>query len=143
MPLTFNFEAIDGYNVDGIGNTVGYTKIDEDSYTMDPKSDAMIWHTLNTGIGTITPLNAAEVYARIALVEELYGPSLRMPDEKDGGKLKPYYLTIDDVRAHIGLVTNASFKDESRASYLKRHASFFLEQRKNDFRLAVIEEAVA
>lgn len=83
----------------------------------NPVTTALIWHSLNTGIGRITEANAAEVYARIAFVEKLYGPSLV------NGEGEPKPITVEDVQRHIGLSTNASYKDESRASFLKRHAT--------------------
>jgi len=94
---------------------------------LNPVTSAMIWHSLNTGIGRITEDNAPEVFARIALVERLYGASLR----KDG---KDCPITKEDVIAHIGLTTNASFKDESRASFLKRHATRKLDDSAIEFR---------
>jgi hypothetical protein len=100
-----------------------------------PLTNAFIWHSLNTGIGTITEANAAEVFARISFVESLYGASLR----KDG-KDRP--ITIEDVQAHVGLYTNASFKDESRASFLKRHAASQLDQSKRSYERK-IEQAQA
>ena len=81
-----------------------------------PVANALIWHSLNTGIGTITEENAAEVYARVSFVETLYGASLIGPDG-------PVKLTMEDIIQHVGLKTNASFKVETRASFLKRHAT--------------------
>ena len=87
-----------------------------------PLTNAFIWHSLNTGIGRITAENAGEVYARISFVETLYGASLCT---SEGPKL----ITMDDVTMHIGLSTNASFKDESRTSFLKRHAASKLDDK--------------
>jgi len=93
----------------------------------NPVTTALIWHSLNTGIGRITEDNAAEVWARIALVEDLYGASLRNQD----GDMP---ITKEDVIAHIGLSTNASFKDESRTSFLKRHVTRKLDDSAVEFR---------
>ena len=93
---------------------------------LNPVTSALIWHSLNTGIGRITEENAPEVYARIHMVETIYGSSLR----KEG---KDCPITKDDVIAHIGLTTNASFKDESRASFLKRHVTRQQDESKRDF----------
>jgi len=87
---------------------------------LNPVTNALIWHSLNTGIGTITRENASEVFARIKLVETIYGASLRK-----GGEDRP--ITSLDVLQHVGLKTNASFKIETRASFLKRHAARFLD----------------
>lgn len=87
---------------------------------LSPITNALIWHSLNTGIGTITEENVAEVWARISFVEHIYGASLL---NSEG----PRPITRDDVRKHIGLKTNASFKVESRPSFLKRHAASYLD----------------
>lgn len=96
---------------------------------LNPVTNALIWHALNTGIGTITEANAAEVYARIHFVETVYGESLWTADG-------PKAITPEDVLAQIGLYTNASFRDESRASFLKRHAAYHLDQSKRRFETA-------
>jgi len=101
--------------------TQGITKGDR---VLNPATSALIWHSLSTGIGTITEENAAEVYARISLVEKLHGASLMT------GQGDPRPITAEDVAAHVGLYTNASFKIESRASFLKRHAASFLDDSK-------------
>jgi hypothetical protein len=93
---------------------------------LNPVTNALIFHALNTGIGTITAANAAEVYARIHLVEALYGASL-MNSEGE----RP--ITADDVLKHVGLKTNASFKEETRTSFLKRHAAAHLDDSRREF----------
>lgn len=102
--------------------------IKEGDIVLNFVTNALIWHSLNTGIGTITEANAAEVYARIAFIEELHGVSCVAPNKR--GKLVDRPITVEDVRKHIGLYTNASFKDESRASFLKRHATVKLDRAK-------------
>ena len=101
----------------------GITKGDR---LLNPVTNALIWHSLNTGIGTITAENAGEVFARIHLVETLYGASLMGPE--GDRPIKP-----GDVLRHVGLTTNASFKDESRTSFLKRHAAAALDEQKRNY----------
>jgi len=130
MALTWSVKDIEDWeNVCNIIATVdwpadGTKKGDK---LMNPVTTALIWHSLNTGIGRIKDENAAEVWARISFVEDLYGASLR---NQDG----PCKITKEDVIAHIGLTTNASFKDESRASFLKRHATRKLDDSAIEFR---------
>jgi hypothetical protein len=102
---------------------------------LNPVTSSLIWHSLSTGIGTITKANAAEVYARIALLEDLYGASLR----NDEGEVR---ISMDDVTRHIGLQTNASFKDESRTSFLKRHAAAKLDDRVRGYNRHVEKQEV-
>jgi hypothetical protein len=77
------------------------------------ETEALVWHSLGTGIGTITEANAPEVYARVRLLEQFSGAMVW----KDG---QPCPLTEQDVINHIGLKTNASYKDETRAAWMKR-----------------------
>ena len=106
---------------------------------LNPVTSALIWHSLNTGIGRITEENAGEVYARISFVEKLYGASLLNSDGE-----RP--ITMNDIVVHIGLSTNAAFKVESRASFLKRHATRKLDDSKryfeNDRKKALAEAGV-
>ena len=126
MPLTWDTKNVADYE------TVCFLTVEEDAPTMglekgdrtlNPVTHALIWASLSTGIGNITEENAAEVYARIHMTEALYGALLRRADGTEG-------ITIEDVRLHIGLYTNASFKDESRQSFLKRHGGGFLDDGK-------------
>lgn len=77
-------------------------------------TETLIWASLSTGIGTLKESNYREAFARLAMIEKLNGAFRRTPQGQ------PVYLTLAEVRAHVGLYTNASFKDESRASWLKR-----------------------
>lgn len=88
---------------------------------MNGVTSALIWLSLATMIGHIREDNAAEVYARIKLIEKLDGAMMRKGGED-------YFLTREDVQAHIGLSTNASFKDEPRSKFLKRTATRFLDE---------------
>lgn len=88
---------------------------------------ALVYLALSTGIGTITAENAAEVYARIALLEELHGVSLRV-----NGIDRP--ITVADVLAHVGLATNVSYRDETRAAWLKRIVGDKLDRSAAQFR---------
>jgi hypothetical protein len=69
-----------------------------------PATDGLIWLSLTTGIPSITEKNADEVIERIRIIEEVFG-AMRV-----GENLKGLYFTAEEIRAHIGLVTNASRK---------------------------------
>ena len=85
---------------------------------LSPRTEAMIWATMAVGIGRITERNAEEFARRIALFETAHG-ALR--SNADG----PIYITLDEVRLHIGLSTNVA--DTSRAAWDKRFARGLLE----------------
>jgi len=122
MPLTWDLGEIQDYENEC------FIKVEEDmpmrglkagESVLSPITNALIWHTLNVGMGAITPDSAPEFFARVKLVEMLYGASLR-----DAEGERP--ITMDDVRQHIGLKTNATYQQETRTKFLKRHADYFL-----------------
>lgn len=87
-------------------------------------TEALVWGSLMTGIGTITTANAGEVFARFSLYETLNGVLIRegVTDETGAwtGEHKDRPITAQDVIDHVGLKTNASFRDETRAAWVKR-----------------------
>lgn len=80
----------------------------------NPVTMSLVWASLQTGIGRITTKNAAEVYARLRFIETVCGPMLRRGDGA------PHEITVEEVQAHIGLSTNATYNDDSRAKFYKR-----------------------
>lgn len=103
---------------------------------LSPVTNALIWQSLSTGIGRITEANVAEVWARISLLEELYGASLR---NSEG----PRPITMEEVRQHIGLTTNVSYKDETRASFMKRHVVAYLDAQKRSYETTTAQPELA
>lgn len=82
---------------------------------LNPVTESLIFKTMSVGIGEITEANAAEFYARVHLVEQIDGPSMfGMPEGR------PDTITVEDVRQHIGLQTNATYKVETRSKWLSR-----------------------
>lgn len=92
---------------------------------LNPVTSALIWHTMNVKIGRITEANADEFWARVALVEKLYGASL---GNSDG----PRPITRDDVRAHIGLHCNVV--TEKRPAFVKAQVGYFLDRKADRFK---------
>lgn len=70
---------------------------DEDYHVLD----TLIWMSLATGIREITKENYKELYARIALIEKLFGA---MRAEKG----RSVYFKIEEIEKCIGLVTNTT-----------------------------------
>ncbi len=97
-------------------------------------TETLIFCTMHTGIGTITEANADEFFARVAILERLNGNMLLAT--RDGKRIdRP--LTPLDIHRRIGLKTNASFKDETRASFTKRHIKWAFDGEAKRFREAV------
>jgi hypothetical protein len=122
MPLTWDTAEIENYEEVCFMHAEADMPahgIEAGDRMLNPVTNALIWASLGTGIGKIKDTNAAEVYARIRLIEALHGPLLYRPGSKDG-------ITLDDVRKHIGLTTNAAFTDKSRTDFLRQQAASFL-----------------
>lgn len=69
---------------------------------------------INTGIGSITEKNYKLFWRRVNFLEKIYGSFYTAADGTEG-------VTLEMVELFIGLKTNASFKDETKTSFLKRH----------------------
>lgn len=70
-----------------------------------PVTDRIVWHLLAIGISKITEENAEKVYRRISMIEEVSGPSLVYARD---GKETGIFITMEDIRNHIGLCTNVT-----------------------------------
>lgn len=106
MPLSFDFKNINNYE------TICYT----DDGEIAAVTNALIYGTIFTGIGEITEQNAAEFYARLHTFELLVGAIVSGSHALGGVDTT---ITPDTIKAHIGLKTNASFTDSTRAKWLK------------------------
>jgi hypothetical protein len=72
---------------------------DAGTQEMNAVTYALVIATMAVGLPGITTKNHREFYARLAVVERLGGPFVYRVDG-------PRPLTLADVKAHIGLVTN-------------------------------------
>ena len=71
-----------------------------DDGSLSVVTEALIFITIPIEIGEITEKNYEEFWARVRLVELTCGPMCSFPDG-------PRLLTLENVRSHIGLHTNA------------------------------------
>lgn len=133
MPLTFSFEKIEN------ADEVCFVDAPEGGKVHRPVTEALIWKTMSIGIGQITEKNAGEFYARVHLVEQLDGASLMMPNED--GDIVPTGISADDIRRHIGLETNATYKVESRGTWLNRICGLELDASKRHYELLAKQPA--
>lgn len=92
----------------------GYKKGDE---IMSPVTNTLIWCTLGIGMGEITEENVYEFYGRLRIQEALNGAYLRYHEE--GGGIRDEYITLEQVKAHIGLTTNV-FPKRTHSEFLKQ-----------------------
>lgn len=83
---------------------------------MNPLTNALIWATMSVRLGSVTAENYGEFWLRINLLERLSGHFMSQRDEAgDGFEARP--ITLEEVKAHIGLGCNVS--DESWSSWSK------------------------
>lgn len=99
MSLDFRLTAIKGWE----------TLCRDEDRNIRPKTEAIIFATMSTGIGLITEKNYIEFYLRVAAADAM---------SQWPGRVDP--ITLEDVKAHIGLQTNV-FGQEARTKWLKRH----------------------
>lgn len=125
MSLNYDLSKIKDYDA------VCWTEAKEDAAwsptkkgdkVMNPITNALIWVTMQIGIGEITEENAVEFYSRIHFSEKLFGTNL-----SNGGE--PYFLTFEDVRRHIGLKTNVFPKETDAKWGARLIKTFVAEQR--------------
>jgi hypothetical protein len=91
---------------------------------LNPVTEVLVFMTMPVGINHITDKNVDTFYARLKLVEALNGSFLRRAEGE------PHYLSMDEVRAHIGLWTNAPLMTD--AQFRKNQVdSFISDQRYN------------
>jgi hypothetical protein len=69
---------------------------------LNPITQTIVFATMSVGMPRITEQNAREFYARVSIWEKLMGAGTHDAD------LNPIYISTADVRAHIGVSTNAN-----------------------------------
>jgi hypothetical protein len=84
---------------------------------------------MHAGMSSITEANLADVYARVQLLEKIYGPFLQWTD-KDGILIKGLSLPV--LRHFIGLSVNVA--SETEAKFVKRQIGGFLNDARRDAR---------
>jgi hypothetical protein len=126
MALTWNVSQIIDYK-ELCWNPCDPPEIGDDGENrvmIDPITDGLIWATLMTGIGTITEKNYEEFWCRLEMNSLLNGPYMRWgEDAKWRGQSAPETksgYSLEMVYRHIGLKTNAYFKDETYRKWFSR-----------------------
>lgn len=111
MPLSWNIGEIEMYkdNVDAayIERLEGGVKV----FDLVPVTKTFIFWGGAVAIGEIKESNAAEYYGRSKAIEEITGRSFMQEwkkDENDDWNLSDLFMTMNDVKSHIGLSTNHS-----------------------------------
>lgn len=95
--------ALDWY----FGKIKNFKQICFQNKKMNPISHSLIFATMVIGINEITKKNWAKFYARLNFWERVNGPYLLK-------KGKPFLISAEEVKRHIGLSTNASVFSDAR-----------------------------
>lgn len=77
----------------------------DDPQKLNLITETLIWLTRDTTIWEITEENYRRAYVRIAAWERAFGA--RLVELDTDGEVYPRPITMEDVKAHIGLRTNA------------------------------------
>jgi hypothetical protein len=86
---------------------------------MNPKTNDLIWATMAVNLGEITEENAAEFHRRL----DLWSAALGIPK---------YEISLEDVRAHVGLKTNVG--DKTLRAWMARVAGIVKDELARDKR---------
>jgi hypothetical protein len=76
--------------------------------TWHPVTNALVWLSMTCGYSSITSDNFASIARRIGQYQQVFGPYL------SSAEWPATYITLEDVRMHIGLRTNASRVSEKQ-----------------------------
>lgn len=68
-------------------------------------TNGLIWATIGVDIGQITEQNYEKFHQRLTRLEQEMG---HLMNAWEGGEIKPYYFTLEDVQRRIGLSTNVT-----------------------------------
>lgn len=76
--------------------------------TFNPVTNALIMALMSIGMSKITEANHLEVFFRLTVDSSILGAPMFYRDEN--GDPEENYFSLKDVKAHIGLSTNVSWK---------------------------------
>lgn len=100
MSLRFEFGAIKNYEI------LTKNVLDENQY--HPVTERMIWLCMSVSMRSITEKNAEEFFWRVRLLQMINGRGDMSFNDQE------VYLTLQDIKDHIGLSTNVSEKNRNR-----------------------------
>jgi hypothetical protein len=108
MALTWDIAEVKNYKRTCYDQATKKAIGDDDYFRLKPMTEMMIFITMSIGMNEITEKNYGKFFQRLSEYEEICGPQLKKPDGRCKTGFRSVYTTIDDVRRHIGLWTNAS-----------------------------------
>jgi hypothetical protein len=100
MSLNFNLNGIPDKDI------VCFRTLPDGSKELKGITECIIWSTMIVGIPIITEKNHKEFHTRCLMADSVHGKMVR--EMSDDGTIKTRSLTLEEVKAHIRLETNAS-----------------------------------
>lgn len=114
MPLTWNIGEIEMYK-DNINSAyIEREEGGEKHFDLVPITKTFIFWGGAVAMGWITESNASEYYGRSKTIEEVIGAGFMQDWEKDKNdqwQVVEVYMTMQDVKNHIGLSTNHGMRN--------------------------------
>ena len=110
MALNFSVSNVTDYP------TITTSPFDENKW--HPVTEYLVYGLMSIGMSEINAKNADEVFRRIAIHQKLYGPALQYHKPPTS-----IYLTIQDIKNHIGM--NANVRNVTAAEFNKRVFKIF------------------
>jgi hypothetical protein len=114
MPLTWNISEIEMYRDDINSAYYEINDGDEKRFDLIPITKNFIFWSGAVAIGWISESNAAEYYGRSKAIEEIIGQGFMQKWSKDdngNSEIVEVYMTMQDVKNHIGLSTNHGMRN--------------------------------
>lgn len=98
-------------------------------------TEAIVWTTLSVGLQKITEKNAREFFARVRMVERVFGTMLKADGED-------FPITPEHIERRIGLTTNV-FPDKTQAQFAKSLVEHELTKNREAFDEALAKKEVS
>ncbi|MDD4989660.1 MAG: hypothetical protein PHV42_04525 [Candidatus Pacebacteria bacterium] len=116
MSLNWNLKNVKNHD------SVCFSKDEKGRERMECLTEVLITMTMSVDLGEISEKNYKEFFIRIDMLQRgLGGLMNKVVAGKNGGDdLETIWITLEDIRKHIGLTTNVS--DKSSAAFSKRFA---------------------
>ena len=114
MPLTWNIGEIKMYKDNVKAAYIEREEGDEKVFDLVPITKHFIFWGGAVAMGFITESNASEYYGRSKAIEEVVGQGFMeewTKDENDQWQISQKYMTMQDVKDHIGIGTNHGMRN--------------------------------
>lgn len=106
MALTADYREIKHYK------RKCYHEVAGEKY-LHPITQCLVFATIYVQMGEITEKNYQSFFVRLSMWQQAFGPMCEVRDRRHKSGWRNHLITLDDVRNHIGLVTNVLTKSDA------------------------------